>query len=101
MTSLSRVRSFLSALFRRRRLEADMDAEWRAHLDAHAEALVAAGMSPADAQRRARMDSAIRCAGKSRPSRCAVPDGSTVSEPTFGMVFGRCGVRRCLRPPSW
>ena len=56
MTSFSRLRSFLSALFRRRRLEADMEAEWRAHLDAHADALVAAGMSPADARRRARND---------------------------------------------
>jgi putative ABC transport system permease protein len=51
-----RMRSFLSALFRRRRLEADMEAEWRAHLDAHVDALVAAGMSPADASRRARLD---------------------------------------------
>jgi putative ABC transport system permease protein len=51
-----RVRSFLSALFRRRRLEADMEAEWRSHVDAHVGALVAAGMSPADARRRARMD---------------------------------------------
>jgi putative ABC transport system permease protein len=56
MSPLPRLRSFLSALFRRRRLEADMEAEWRAHLDAHAAALVAAGMSPADARNRARMD---------------------------------------------
>ena len=56
MTPLPRVRSFLSALFRRRRLEADMDTEWRAHLEAHVDALVAAGMSPSDARRRARMD---------------------------------------------
>ena len=33
-----------------------MEAEWRAHLDAHVDALVAAGMSPADARRRARVD---------------------------------------------
>jgi len=33
-----------------------MEAEWRTHLEAHADALVAAGMSPADASRRARMD---------------------------------------------
>ncbi|HZM94236.1 MAG TPA: ABC transporter permease [Vicinamibacterales bacterium] len=56
MSPLPRLRSFLSALFRRKRLEADMEAEWRAHLDAHADALVAAGMSPAQATRRARMD---------------------------------------------
>src|SRR6185436_9691677 len=53
---VARLRSFLSALVRRRRLEADMEAEWRAHLEAHVDALVAAGMSPAEAGRRARMD---------------------------------------------
>ena len=56
MNRLPRLRSFLSALFRRRRLEADMEAEWRAHLDAHIDALLAAGMSLADARRRARLD---------------------------------------------
>src|SRR5262245_14619920 len=55
MTPLPRLRSFLSALFRRRRLEADMKAEWRAHLDEHVDALMAAGMSRDDATRRARM----------------------------------------------
>lgn len=33
-----------------------MQEEWRAHIDAHADALVAAGMSPADASNRARRD---------------------------------------------
>ena len=56
MTLFPRVRSFLSALFRRRRLEADMEVEWRAHLDAHTNALVASGMSPDEASRRARVD---------------------------------------------
>jgi len=56
MSALPRLRSFLSALLRRRRLEADMEAEWRAHLDAHVDALVAAGMSPTEAGRRARID---------------------------------------------
>jgi putative ABC transport system permease protein len=56
MSRLPRLRSFLSALLRRRRVEADMEEEWRAHLDAHADALMAAGMSPADARRRARRD---------------------------------------------
>ena len=53
---LARLRSFLSALVRRRRLEADMEAEWRAHLDAHVDALVADGMTPADARHRAHLD---------------------------------------------
>ena len=44
MSRFPRLRSFLSALFRRRRLEADMEAEWRTHLDAHVDALVAAGV---------------------------------------------------------
>jgi putative ABC transport system permease protein len=56
MTLIPRMRSFLSALFRRRRVEADMEQEWGAHLDAHVDALVSSGMSPADARRRARMD---------------------------------------------
>lgn len=56
MTALRRLRSFLSALFRPRRLEEDMEAEWRAHLDAHADALTAAGMSADEAMRRARRD---------------------------------------------
>src|SRR5262245_27304236 len=56
MSPLPRMRSFLSALFRPRRLEADMELEWRAHLEAYAEALINAGMSPADAARRARRD---------------------------------------------
>ncbi|HKE86902.1 MAG TPA: ABC transporter permease [Vicinamibacterales bacterium] len=56
MTRLPRLRSFLSALLRRRRLEADMEAEWRAHLDTHVDALVAAGMSRDEATRRARKD---------------------------------------------
>ena len=56
MTRFPRLRSFLSALFRRRRLEADMEAEWRAHLDAHVDALVASGLSRADATRRARSE---------------------------------------------
>ena len=56
MTFIPRIRSFLSALFRRRRLEADMEVEWRAHLDAHTNALVASGLSPEEASRRARVD---------------------------------------------
>ena len=57
MTPLvARLRSFLSALLRRRRLEADMEAEWRAHLDEHVDALIAAGISPDEARRRARRD---------------------------------------------
>jgi hypothetical protein len=33
-----------------------MEAEWRAHLDAHVDALVASGISPADARRRAHIE---------------------------------------------
>src|SRR5262245_416455 len=54
MAMLPRLRSFLSALVRRRRLEADMEVEWRAHLDAHVDALMAAGMSRPHAMGRAR-----------------------------------------------
>jgi putative ABC transport system permease protein len=51
---LSRIRSFLSALLRRRRAESEMEQEWQAHLDAHADALVASGLSRGEAERRAR-----------------------------------------------
>ena len=56
MTLIPRARSFLSALLRRRRVEAEMEQEWRAHLDAHVATLVASGVSPVDAERRARAE---------------------------------------------
>ena len=52
---LSDVRYRLRALFRRDALERDLDAELRYHLERETEKNVAAGMTPAEARRRARM----------------------------------------------
>ncbi|PYQ94021.1 MAG: hypothetical protein DMF97_19060 [Acidobacteria bacterium] len=41
---LARLRSFLTALIFRRRMERDMAEEWQFHLDARTEDLVAAGV---------------------------------------------------------
>lgn len=50
---LSRLRSFVRAVFRRRRFEDDMSAEMRFHVDAYAEDLERAGVPRDEARRRA------------------------------------------------
>src|SRR5215475_1921765 len=52
---LRSLRSWLAASINRERFEAGMDEEMRFHLDAHADDLVRAGLSPADARRRVRV----------------------------------------------
>ena len=56
MSLLSRLRSWLTALLKRNRLESEMDVELRFHLDAYTEDLVAQGISRAEAHRRARIE---------------------------------------------
>src|SRR5688572_8518758 len=53
---LARIRSWWSASTRRSRFEDDMRAEMAFHLQANIDDLIANGVSPADAQRRARME---------------------------------------------
>ncbi len=53
---LARLRSFAVALLRRRRLEDELSTEIRAHLDARTEDLVARGLAPGEAARRARLE---------------------------------------------
>src|SRR6266545_7009350 len=53
---LDRLRSFATGLLHRHRVEDAMADEMRFHLDAYADDLVAAGLSPADAERRARLE---------------------------------------------
>jgi putative ABC transport system permease protein len=53
---LSRIRSFWHGLVRRRALESEMDEEFRLHLELRTEDLVRAGLSPAEAARRARVE---------------------------------------------
>jgi predicted permease len=56
MTALARLKSLVHALFHQRRLEQEMEQEWRTHLDARVDALVASGLSRAEAQQRARIE---------------------------------------------
>ena len=52
----AKLRSFLSALVRTRRLEREMDEEWRFHLDERVEALTATGVSRREAEQIARVE---------------------------------------------
>jgi predicted permease len=52
----TKLRSFLSALVRGRRLEREMEEEWRFHLDERVDALMAAGVSRREAQQIARVE---------------------------------------------
>jgi putative ABC transport system permease protein len=56
MRFLSRVRSWLRAMLRRSRMESEMDAELRFHLEAYADDLVRNGVPRNDAMRRARIE---------------------------------------------
>jgi predicted permease len=56
MKLLARLRSFTAALFRGRKLERDMEEEWRFHVEARADALAAEGVPRNDAMRRARAE---------------------------------------------
>jgi predicted permease len=56
MSLLARFRSFTTALFARKRLEHEMQDEWRFHVEAHADTLAADGVSRGEAKRRARVE---------------------------------------------
>src|SRR5467141_5035437 len=56
MTFWSRIRSWLDATLRRSRLESEMDAELRFHLEAFAQDLVRSGVPHQEAMRRARIE---------------------------------------------
>src|SRR5437667_12807997 len=56
MRSWSRLRSWLRAALRRSRMERDMDAELRLHIEAFAEDLVHSGVPREEALRRARIE---------------------------------------------
>ena len=53
MRSLVRLRSWIGSAFRRSRLEQDMDAELRFHVDSYVEDLIRSGASQTEARRRA------------------------------------------------
>jgi predicted permease len=52
----SRLRSWVRAILRRSRMENEMDAELRFHIDAYAEDLIRDGVPPSEAMRRARIE---------------------------------------------
>jgi macrolide transport system ATP-binding/permease protein len=56
MTLWSRIRSWLRAVTRRSRMESEMDAELRFHIEAFAEDLVRSGVPREEARRRARIE---------------------------------------------
>ena len=56
MTSLSRFRSWFRAIVRRSRMESEMEAELRFHIEAYAEDLIRSGVPRAEAMRRARLE---------------------------------------------
>jgi putative ABC transport system permease protein len=56
MTIWSRIRSWLGATLRRSRMESEMDAELRFHMEAYAEDLVRGGVAAEEAMRRARIE---------------------------------------------
>ena len=56
MTLWARCRSWLAALLGRRRMERDMDAELRFHVEAYTEDLIKRGIAPNVAERRARAE---------------------------------------------
>src|SRR2546423_4921423 len=75
MRLLSRVRSWLSAVTRRSRMEGEMDAELRFHIDAFAEDLVRGGVPREAALRRARIEfcGRTRLRGMPQLARCERP----------------------------
>jgi len=56
MTFLARLRSFATAAFTGRRLEREMEEEWRFHIESRADALAAQGLSRDEALRRAQVE---------------------------------------------
>ena len=56
MTFFARLRSWWRATRHAARTESDMDAELRAHIETHTESLIASGVPPAQAHRRAEFE---------------------------------------------
>jgi macrolide transport system ATP-binding/permease protein len=87
MRLLSRVRSWLSAVTRRSRMEGEMDAELRFHIEAFAEDLVRGGVPREEALRRARIEfgGVERAKEECREARGVNFIGSLVQDLRFGL----------------
>jgi hypothetical protein len=104
MNLIATVRSFGRALLRRSRMEREMDHEMQFHLEARAADLVAGGLSPADAARRARDEfgDAVRwkeagraARGLRLPTKCE-PTCDTQSGCSVGGAWHELAVRLAL-----
>src|SRR6266404_7392097 len=71
MTIWNRLRSWLAATLRRSRMESEMDAELRFHMEAYAEDLVRGGVHREEAMRRARLELEGLSASKKKAARRA------------------------------
>ena len=60
MTVWNQLRSWLKATVRHSRMEDEMDAELRFHIESYADDLVRSGMARQEAMRRARLESTSR-----------------------------------------
>jgi hypothetical protein len=92
----SRARSWLSAVLSENRIARDMEREWRFHLEARVDALVADGLSRPDAERRARMEfgDPLRLREASRDAR-----GARLADEIRSDVGMRCA--RCVARPAF
>lgn len=96
MTLWARCRSWLSGLFRRDRVERDMDEELRFHMDAYASDLIARGVSRAEAQRRARAEF-----GSLERAKDECRDARGISIVSSFVQDVRYGVRTWRRNPAF
>jgi putative ABC transport system permease protein len=96
MNKFSRLRSWLNPLLKRNRLESDMDAELRFHIDAYAEDLIRKGVPRVEAARRARIEFG---AIESTKEECREATGATLLE-NFVQDL-RYGARSMRRAPGF
>jgi len=87
MTLWSRLRSLVEAILRRSRMESEMDAELRFHIEAFAEDLVRSGVPRKEALRRARIEfgSIERAKEECRDARGASLTDSLIQDLRFGL----------------
>jgi predicted permease len=87
MNSWSRIRSWLGAMLRRSRMESEMDAELRFHMEAYTKDLERIGAAPEEAQRRARLEfgGIERAKEECREARGAKIMETLVQDLRFGM----------------
>lgn len=83
MTLWSRLRSWLDATFGRFRMESEMDAELRFHVQAYTDDLVRSGMPGQEAQRRAPSNSAPSSSPRKNVAKHVAPTSLLLSCRTY------------------